>query len=83
MYDRCVIDFGLIFKGFRAHFGSKFWDSKEPWDKLWDYFELILGSWRDIGEVVWSLMLENRSQNEGILAAHFDFEAKSESASLL
>ena len=58
-------------------------DSKGPWEEHWDCFELILGSWRDVGEVVWSLMLENRSQNEGILAAHFDFEAKSESASLL
>ena len=57
--------------------------SKEHWDELWDYFELILGSWRDIGEVVGSLMLENRSQNKGNLAAHLRFESKSESASLL
>ena len=57
--------------------------SKESWDELWDYFELILGSWRDIGEVVGSLMLENRSQNEGNLAAHLHFESKSASASLL
>ena len=53
------------------------------WDELWDYFELILGSWRGIGEVAGSLMLENRSQNEGNLAAHLHFEAKSGSASLL
>ena len=57
--------------------------SKESWDELWDYFELILGSWRDIGEVVGSLMLENSSQNEGNLAAHLHFESKSASASLL
>ena len=39
-------------------------DSKEPSDKLWDYFQLILESQRAVGEAVGSLMLENRSQNE-------------------
>ena len=58
-------------------------DPKGPWEQLWDCLEFIFGSWRDVGEVVGSLMLENRPQNEGILAAHFHFEAKSESASLL
>ena len=57
--------------------------SKEPWDELWDYFELILGSWRGIGEVAGSLMLENRSQNEGNLAAHLHVDSKSGSADLL
>ena len=36
-----------------------------------------------IGEGAGSLMLENRSQNEGNLAAHLHFETKSGSASLL
>ena len=62
--------------------GQKF-TSKEPWNELWDYFELILGLWRGIGEVVGRLMLENSSQNEGNLAAHLHFESKSGSASLL
>ena len=56
---------------------------RESWDELCDYFELILGSWRGIGEAARSLMLENRSQNEGDLAAHLHFEFKSGSASLL
>ena len=42
-----------------------------------------MGSWGGIGEVAESLMLENRSQDEGNLAAHLHFEAKSGSASLL
>ena len=82
MYDGCLIDFGLIFEDFGLTLAQNF-TSKESWDELWDYFELILGSWRDIGEVVGSLMLENRSQNEGNLAAHLRFESKSGSASLL
>ena len=68
-------DFGLSL-------GQNF-DSKKDWDELWDYFELILVSWRGIGEAVGSLMLENRSQNQEILAAHLHFDAKSKSASLL
>ena len=82
MYDRCLIDFGLIFKDCRAHFAPKF-HAKEPWDELCDYFELILGSCRGIGEVVGSLMLENRSQNEGNQAAHLHFDTKRGSANLL
>ena len=82
MYDRCLMDFGLIFKDFGFALGRNF-HSKEPWDELWDYFELILGSWRGVGEVVGSLMLEKRSQNEGNLAAHLHFELKSGSANLL
>ena len=56
-------------------------DSKGPWEQLWDCFEFIFRSWKD--EVVGSLMLENRSQNEGNLAAHLHFEPKRGSASLL
>ena len=82
MYDRCLIDFGLIFKDFGFTLGRNF-HSKEPWDELWDYFELILGSWRGVGEVVGSLMLEKRFQNEGNLAAHLHFETKNNSTSLL
>ena len=82
MYDGCLIDFALIFKGFRAHFGPSF-TSKEHLDELWDYFELVLASWRGIGEVVGSLMLEDRSQNDGNLTAHLHFESKSGSASRL
>ena len=82
MYDGCSIDFGLIFKDLGFTEGRNF-NSKEPWDELWDYFEFILGSWRGIGEVVGSLVLEDRSPNDGNLAAHLHFEPKSESASLL
>ena len=39
--------------------------------------------WRGIGEAARSLMLENRSQTEGNLAAHLHFDFKSGSASLL
>ena len=56
---------------------------RESWDELCDYFELFLGSWRGFGEAARSLMLENRPQNEGDLAAHLHFEFKSGSASLL
>ena len=58
-------------------------DSKKPWDERWGCFELIWGLWRGIGEVVGRLMVENRSQNEGNLAAHLHFESKSGSARLL
>ena len=56
---------------------------RESWDELCGYFEVILGSWRGIGEAARSLMLENRSQNEGNLDAHLHFDFKSGSASLL
>ena len=82
----CMMDVWSILDWSSRDFGFTLgwnFDSKGPWEELWDCFELILGSWRDVGEVVWSLMLENRSQNEGILAAHLHFEPKSESASLL
>ena len=82
----CMMDVWSILDWFSKDFGltlNQHSRSKEPWDELWDYFELILGSWRGIGEVAGSLMLENRSQNEGNLAAHLHFEAKSGSASFL
>ena len=82
MYDGCSIDFGLIFEDFGFTLGGNF-NSEEPWDELLDYFELILKSWRGVGEVVGSLMLENPPQNEGNLAANFHFEARSWSASFL
>ena len=82
----CVMDVWSILDWFSKDFGftlGQSFASKEPWDELWDYFELILGSWRGIREVVGSLMLENRSQNQGNLAAHLHFESKSWSANLL
>ena len=50
-------------KDFRLSLGRNF-DSKEPSDKLWDYFQLILISQRAVGEAVGILMLEKHSQNE-------------------
>ena len=82
----CMMDVWSIFDWFSKNFGltlAQNFTSKELWDELWDYFALILRSCRDIGEVVGNLMLENRSQNEGNLAAHLRFEYKSWSASLL
>ena len=81
-----MMDVWLILDWFSNDFGltlGQSFDSKEPWAELWDYFALILGSWKGVGEVVGSLMLENRSQNEGNLAAHLHFESKSGWASLL
>ena len=82
----CMMDVSSILDWFSKDFGLTLrqnFTSKTPWDELWDYFEFILGSWRCIGEVVGSLVLENRFQNEGNLAAHLHFEFKSGSASLL
>ena len=82
----CMMDVWSILDWFSKGFGftlGRNFDSKEPWNELWVYFELILGSWRGVGEVVGSLMLEKRSQNEGNLAAHLHFELKSGSANLL
>ena len=63
----CMINVWSILDWFSKDFGlslGRNFNSKEPSDKLWDYFQLILGSQRAVGEAVGSLMLENRFQNE-------------------
>ena len=78
MYDGCLIDFGLIFKGFRADFEPKF---HLGWTLglFWAYFGIMEGHWRGGGEPDAGKSLSKRES----LAAHLHFEAKSGSASLL
>ena len=45
----CLIDFGLIFKGFRTHFGPKFhFERVLGWTLglFWAYFGIMEGRWR-------------------------------------
>ena len=49
MYDGCLIDFALIFKGFRTHVGPKFHFEKAlGWTLglFWAYFGIMEGHWR-------------------------------------
>ena len=53
MYDECLIDFGLKFKGFRLHFGLKFRFERALGGTLgvfWAYFGITEGRWRGGGE---------------------------------
>ena len=64
MYDGCLIDFGLIFKGFRAHFEPKF---HLGWTLglFWAYFGIMEGHWRGGGEPDAGKSLSERGEPGG------------------
>ena len=68
MYDGCLIDFGLKFKGFRLHFGVKFRFERALAGTLrlfWAYFGIMEGHWRGVGEPDAGKSLSKRREHGG------------------